>query len=179
MVWTRSRISAGGYNIAPSAPVPVVRRNPTGRLAVCHWGFIPHWVKEPVLKPINARAETLDQQTVLPGCVQTAALPGAGQRLLRVARGAGREAAFFHSDGGDGSVFLCGTLVGLAGAGRAGGELRHHHHSGKEALRDIHDRMPVIIAPEDYDAWLEAGGQGLLKPSAGGDGGVSRRQPGE
>ena len=39
--------------------------------------------------------------------------------------------------------------------------------SAKEELADIHDRMPVIIAPDDYDEWLEAGGQRLLKPSAG------------
>ena len=49
----------GSYNIAPSAQVPVVRRHTGRELALCHWGFIPHWVKEPVLKPINARAETL------------------------------------------------------------------------------------------------------------------------
>ena len=48
-----------GYNIAPSAQVPVVRLGSDKEMAVCHWGFIPHWVKEPVLKPINARAETL------------------------------------------------------------------------------------------------------------------------
>ena len=49
---------SSGYNIAPSAQVPVVRRHTDKELALCHWGFIPHWVKESVLKPINARAET-------------------------------------------------------------------------------------------------------------------------
>ena len=49
----------GGYNIAPSASVPVIRLRHEREAAVCHWGFIPHWVKDPVLKPINARAETL------------------------------------------------------------------------------------------------------------------------
>ena len=109
-----------------------------------------------------------DRKTVLPGRVQAAALPGAGQRVLRVARGAGREAAVFHSDGGDGSLFLCGTLVVL-GRGRMGllETCVIITTAAKEELADIHDRMPVIIAPEDYDEWLEAGGQDLLKPSAG------------
>jgi putative SOS response-associated peptidase YedK len=37
-------------------------------------------------------------------------------------------------------------------------------------MRDIHDRMPVIIAPEDHAAWLDPGNQAteklkaLLKP---------------
>ena len=39
--------------------------------------------------------------------------------------------------------------------------------SAKEELADIHDRMPGIVAPEDYDAWLEEGGQDLLRPCAG------------
>ena len=39
--------------------------------------------------------------------------------------------------------------------------------SASEELADIHDRMPVIIEPEDYDVWLEDGGQDLLRPSAG------------
>ena len=39
--------------------------------------------------------------------------------------------------------------------------------SASEELADIHDRMPVIIAPDDYDAWLDAGGQDLLRPGAG------------
>jgi putative SOS response-associated peptidase YedK len=39
-----------------------------------------------------------------------------------------------------------------------------------ELMRPIHDRMPVILAPGDWDAWLEAvtknagGLQSLLKP---------------
>ena len=49
----------GSYNVTPSAEIPVIRYHPKRELAVCHWGFIPHWVKEPALKPINARAETL------------------------------------------------------------------------------------------------------------------------
>ena len=38
--------------------------------------------------------------------------------------------------------------------------------AAREELRDIHDRMPVIIGPDDYDAWLDAGNQDLLKPCA-------------
>ena len=162
-------IFSGGYNIAPSAQVPVVRRDPDRELALCHWGFIPHWVKEPVLKPINARAETLTGKPYFRDAFKRRRCLVPGQRLLRVARGeTGGKQPYFHSHGGDGPVFLCGALVVLAGAGRAGGELRYHHDigTGRNWL-DIHDRMPVIIAPEDYDAWLEDGGQDLLRPCAG------------
>jgi putative SOS response-associated peptidase YedK len=29
--------------------------------------------------------------------------------------------------------------------------------SGNELMRPIHDRMPVILEPRDYDRWLDAG----------------------
>jgi len=34
-------------------------------------------------------------------------------------------------------------------------------------LAKIHDRMPVIIRPEEYDAWLYEGGEAMLKPYTG------------
>ena len=38
--------------------------------------------------------------------------------------------------------------------------------SAREELADIHDRMPAIIGPDDYDAWLEDGGEDVLRPCA-------------
>jgi putative SOS response-associated peptidase YedK len=34
-----------------------------------------------------------------------------------------------------------------------------------EALRPIHERMPVIVAPADYARWLLAGDDSLLRPA--------------
>jgi putative SOS response-associated peptidase YedK len=49
------------FNIAPSQRMPIVRADGAGspELAAAHWGLIPSWTKEPKLKPINARAETV------------------------------------------------------------------------------------------------------------------------
>jgi putative SOS response-associated peptidase YedK len=49
-----------------------------------------------------------------------------------------------------------------------------------ELLADVHDRMPVILAPEHYDRWLDpamqdvASAVGLLKPF---DAGLMKRFP--
>lgn len=36
-----------------------------------------------------------------------------------------------------------------------------------DVMTSIHDRMPVILDPEQYGPWLEAGGTDLLRPYAG------------
>ena len=157
----------GGYNIAPSMPVPVVRFGSDKEAAVCHWGFIPHWVKEPALKPINARAETLAgkpyfrdafkrRRCLVPtnGYYEWRAAPGGKQPYF--IRMTGADLFSFAGlwsvwQGPDGPVESCVIITTAA----------------KETLADIHDRMPAIIAPDNYDAWLEAGGQDLLRPCAG------------
>jgi putative SOS response-associated peptidase YedK len=34
-------------------------------------------------------------------------------------------------------------------------------------LSKVHDRMPVIISPNEYDTWLNEGGEEMLKPYQG------------
>ena len=160
-------VFSGGYNVAPSAQVPVVRRHSDRELALCHWGFIPHWVKEPVLKPINARAKTLTnkpyfrdafkrRRCLVPANGYYEWRAGIGGKQPYFIRMAGAELFSFAGlwsswRGPDGPVESCVIIT----------------TSAKEELADIHDRMPVIIGPEDYDAWLEEGGQDLLGPCAG------------
>ena len=158
---------SGSYNIAPSAPVPVVRQHTDRELALCHWGFIPHWVKEPVLKPINARAETLTGKPYFRDAFKRrrCLVPANGYYEWRAAAG-GKQPYFIRMAGAD--LF---SFAGLWSAWQ-GPDGRVEScviitTAAKEELADIHDRMPVIIAPDDYDEWLDAGGQDLLRPSAG------------
>ena len=30
----------------------------------------------------------------------------------------------------------------------------HHHHEANASMEELHDRMPVILEPEDWSAWL-------------------------
>ena len=158
----------GGYNIAPSAHVPVVRPGPEQKreVAVCHWGFIPHWVREPVLKPINARAETLSGKPYFRDAFRQrrCLVPANGYYEWR-AEGGGKQPYFIRVK--DAALFsFAGLWSSWQGADgplesfavittAASGELAH-----------IHDRMPVIVGPDDYGAWLDEGGGELLRPCA-------------
>ena len=153
----------GGYNIAPSAQVPVVRHHPDRELAVCHWGFIPHWVKEPVLKPINARSETLTDKPYFRDAFRRrrCLVPANGYYEWRAAPG-GKQPFFIHMAGSDLFSFagLWSSWQGPDGIVESCSIITT---TAIEELLDIHDRMPVIIAPDDYDTWLEAGDRDLLK----------------
>ena len=158
---------SGGYNITPSALVPVVRLGSDKEAAVCHWGFIPHWVKEPVLKPINARAETLARKPYFRDAFRRrrCLVPANGYYEWRAE--SGRKQPFFIRMAGAAVFSFAGLWSSWHGPDGPVESCVIITTSAREELADIHDRMPVIIAPEDYDAWLDVGGQDLLRPSAG------------
>ena len=156
-----------GYNVAPSAQVPVVRRYTDRELALCHWGFIPHWVKEPVLKPINARAETLTGKPYFRDAFKRrrCLVPANGYYEWRAE--SGRKQPYFIRMAAADLFSFAGLWSSWQGPDRPVESCVIITTTAREELADIHDRMPVIIGPDDYDAWLEAGGQDLLRPSAG------------
>lgn len=157
-------VFSGGYNIAPSAQVPVVRLGSDKEAAVCHWGFIPHWVKEPVLKPINARAETLAGKPYFRDAFRRrrCLVPANGYYEWRAENG--QKQPFFIRMAGADLFSFAGLWSSWRGADGPVESCVIITTSAKEELADIHDRMPAIITPDNYDAWLEDSGQDLLRP---------------
>ncbi len=53
------------YNLSPGQEAPIVVREDTKILKMMRWGLVPYWAKEDSIgyKMINARAETLTQET--------------------------------------------------------------------------------------------------------------------
>jgi putative SOS response-associated peptidase YedK len=161
------------YNIAPTDQIPIVRVDPrdSEREAVmARWGLIPFWMKEkPKVPHINARAETVDKQPLFREAF-------AKRRCLIPATG------FFEwqqrDDGKQPFRFRRKDLEPFAVAGiweftRLGGEeiLSAAIIVGEAnpLVGGIHDRMPVMLMPEDYDTWLGSSAspeelKALLKP---------------
>lgn len=161
------------YNIAPTTPVPVVRNGASNRVIVFHrWGLVPSWSKDPALgaRLANARAETAAGKPSFRGpfrrsrCILPAdafyewkALPGAGKQPYAIRDASGRLLAFAglwdRWEGPEGALDTCTILTTSANGAMAG----------------IHDRMPVLLAPEDYGRWLDPAArpeelQALLRP---------------
>ena len=148
------------YNIAPTQPVPVVILENGGRhFRLMRWGLVPSWVKDPrkFTLLINARSETVLREAGLQERHQAAALPDSGGRLLRMA---GCRAA---ASGRFSSIAATASRSALPrsrkpGWGRTARRPTASPSSPRRPARDLaalHHRVPVTIAPEDFERWLD------------------------
>jgi putative SOS response-associated peptidase YedK len=154
------------FNVAPTQPAPVVIvRGGARRIEMMRWGLVPHWGAHDGAKPplmINARVESLGAKQVFRDAL-------ARKRCLVPADGffewvASREPRgkkspprpfYFHP--------RAGRLFAFAGLwARAFDDRGRELHSftivtGKanDLVRPVHDRMPLVLAPAAYAAWLD------------------------
>lgn len=147
--------------IGPGQPIGIVRLEQGRRtFALVHWGFIPSWTKE--VKPgrplANARAETvLDKPSFRNAMRRRRCLVPADGFFQWQGEMPGRKQPYFvHRP--DESLF---AIAGLweTWAGGDGSEIDTALFitvPANERLSAIHHRMPAIIKPEDFDAWLDA-----------------------
>jgi len=148
------------YNIAPTQPVPVVRQAASGKreMVLLRWGLIPSWSKGPDSRfsMINARVETVAQKPAYRNAFRyrrclipadgffewRAEGPNKQPYVLRPRDGrtlalAGLWEHWQDADGNE--IESCTVLVRAANA----------------QVRPVHERMPVVLAPQSYDLWLD------------------------
>ncbi len=163
------------YNIAPSQEVAAIRLEEGGRrLALLSWGLIPFWADNEKIayKLINARAETAHRLPAFRDAFKK-------RRCLIPAGGffewekSGKEKRPFHIVRRDGRPL---ALAGLwerweeEGKGRVVESCTILTTGANELLRRLHDRMPVLLDPPDFEQWLDpesdpAALRSLLQPA--------------
>lgn len=147
------------YNIAPTQPVLIIRRTEGGmnELAAVEWGLVPEWKKERGDKPlINARIETVvEKPSFRASMKRTRCLvpfdgwyewksEGGRKRPYLVRPIGGGPMAFagiwatWHGPAGD---FWLETMAILTGPTIG-------------PMKRLHSRLPLVVRPEQYDAWL-------------------------
>jgi putative SOS response-associated peptidase YedK len=149
------------YNIAPTQPVATIRQNagePARKLLMMRWGLVPSWAKDPSIgyKTINARAETA---TNTPSFRE----PFRSQRCLIPADGFyewqrnGKTKQPYCFEVNDGQLFAFAGLWDrwTNPQGEVIESCTILTTTPNSLLADIHDRMPVILSPDDYDLWLD------------------------
>jgi putative SOS response-associated peptidase YedK len=166
---------APSWNVAPTQRAPVVRRHPESgerHLDLLSWGLVPRFTKTlaQARRPINARAETAASSGMFRAalaqrrCLVPAdafyewqVLPG-GKQPYAIARRDGAPLAFAGLWEGwrapDGEVLRSYAIITT---------------TANATLSMLHERMPVILEPDDWPLWLgeTAGAPAtLLRPAA-------------
>lgn len=148
------------FNVAPTQNVLAVREGVERREATfLRWGLVPHWAKDPAVgnKLINARPETVTEKPSFREAFSRRRCLVPLDGFYEWARRGDRKRPFyFHMR--DGEPFAVAGLWESWEGG--GGPLETVTLLTTEAnglLTPYHDRMPVILRPEDYDLWLDGG----------------------
>ena len=147
------------FNIAPTQTITSVHQTLDGReMKFLKWGLVPSWAKDASMgaKLINARSETVTEKPSFREAFKhrRCLIPADG--FYEWARAEGKKQPYFFQlrdeqpfgfaglwerwQGGDGAVIESCTILTT---------------EANDVLRPVHDRMPVIIHPEDYELWLD------------------------
>lgn len=150
---------AAHYNIAPTQNVPVVRAGEARRVAsFMRWGLVPSWAKALTGLPqmINARAEGIADKPSFrtPLRRQRCLIPADGFYEWRRVNGT-KEAFLVRR--ADARPFAFAGLWEPPAERDPGveGTCTIVTTDPNPVLREIHDRMPVILDPEDWNRWLD------------------------
>ena len=140
------------YNIAPQQPVLAIREQPETRGAregvLMKWGLIPRWAREPDVgnHPITCPIETAD------GFFEWKQVTAKAKQPLCIRAVRPGESVV--------GPFAIAALWDRWEAGDAAGSLDAIDSCAilttapNSFMQSVHDRMPAIVRPEDYDAWL-------------------------
>ncbi len=161
------------FNVAPSQQIAVITNERPHELAWHRWGLIPAWAKDAKTgyRMINARSETAAGKPSFRAAFRArrCLIPASGF-FEWVRRGRHKQPVYISLR--DRPLF---AFAGLWEVWRSpDGELVESATIlttvANRFMADIHLRMPVILAPEDHEAWLRPAGtethQGLLRPCA-------------
>jgi len=152
------------FNIAPSQPIAIVRIHaPQGdrECVQVRWGLLPSWAKDPAMgdRLINARAETVAEKPAFREALARSRclVPADGYYEWQRQDGKGQRKQPFYIRLRDGRPFaFAGLWERWTGPdGTAVETCAILTTEPNASLRAIHDRMPVILAPNEYDQWLD------------------------
>jgi putative SOS response-associated peptidase YedK len=184
---TEDHAPPADHNVAPTKDVvAVVQRHPrdddgkadesrTERsLRVMRWGLIPAWAKDRSIgaRMINARSESAATSNAFKTSLakRRCLLPADG--WFEWKKEGGHKQPFFMTRPDGGSIAMAGLWTVWRDPKEEDGppvvSTAVLTTAAQGPLADIHDRMPLLVNPERWAAWLDPDSEevdGLLEPS--------------
>lgn len=146
------------FNVAPTQSVPVVRVVDGQRvIALLRWGLVPSWSKDPKKGPplINARADTVAEKPAFRAALKyrRCIVPADGFFEWKK-EGAKRLPVHFKLRDGRPFGFAGLWECWKSPEGEILESMTILTTTPNELVAAVHDRMPAILPPSGYDAWL-------------------------
>jgi putative SOS response-associated peptidase YedK len=145
------------FNIAPEQDAPVVLNAFPSELALARFGLVPSWSKEekPQYSMINARAETIMEKPTYKRLIRSKRCLVLSDGFYEWQKKADKKTPY--------RIFLKNEEpFAFAGLWDRWGEGENEFYSfsiitttPNKLVSGIHDRMPVILDPEDESKWLQ------------------------
>jgi putative SOS response-associated peptidase YedK len=176
------------WNVAPTTPVLAVRAHrpaadgPLERtLTLLRWGLIPSWAKDPSAgsRLFNARAESVTNRPSFSSAFASrrVIIPADGFYEWRKLNSGAKQPHFFTR--------VDGEPLAMAGVAESWWDKQAPDDmpirsctiittSAGPDMDGIHDRMPVILSPDNFDRWLDPESEdvseltALLRPTPSG-----------
>jgi putative SOS response-associated peptidase YedK len=171
---TPARNTQPRYNICPTTPIDVViERDGKRELLPMRWGLIPSWwakpLKEMKVATFNARVETVAAKPMFRDAFKRTRclVPASGYYEWQNTPD-GKQPYYFTRRNGDPI-----TIAGLwdtwhdRQAGETVQSCAMIITDANEFVAEVHDRIPVVLEPDQFEPWLTGtSGVELLKPAA-------------
>jgi putative SOS response-associated peptidase YedK len=154
-----------GYNVAPTSTQPIIRNSRDTHereLAALRWGLIPFFTKQisdvKGISTINARAESVETSPTYrePFKKRRCLVPASGFYEWKKLDAKNKQPFAFD--------LVNGGMLAFAGLWDGWKDPANGHWlqtftiittEANELVAPVHNRMPFILRPQDYDRWLD------------------------
>lgn len=142
------------YNIAPSQPIAVIRQlqHQLREFRLMQWGLIPSWAKDPSIgnNLINARCETAHEKPSFRSAIKyrRCLIPASGFYEWQKVDKSTKQPYYFRMP----------QPFAFAGLWESWHDIETCiilTTQPNEVVAPVHQRMPVIISPDNYKVWLD------------------------
>lgn len=150
------------FNVAPTQMLPIITNDNPHEALLLRWGLIPSWAKDESMgsKMINARSETVEEKPAFRTAFKRrrCIVPMTGFYEWRTLDDGSKQPLYIYRN--DSPFMAMAGLWEIWKQPESGEEVRSFTiltTNANEFMQQFHDRMPVILKPQNYERWLLTG----------------------
>ncbi len=149
------------WNMAPTQAAPVVRLAGDGsrEFRMLHWGLVPYWAEDTSLQShmINARGETVHDKPAFKQAFRQrrCLVPADGFYEWQTIGPKTKQPLLFRRRDREPFAFAGLWERWIPPKGEVLETFTIVNTAANEMMAEFHDRVPVVLSPQDYAAWLD------------------------